>query len=177
MPVFPRRAKNRIRVHRPNSWSCQPPEVRGTGIVVLFLVLFTLFPLGQTQPVKQPSKPAKNTNSQDLVARGKYIVEGVAMCGQCHTPRDSAGVPDRSRWLQGAPVWLVSAEPVADWALQAPGIAGTQPGKDGELVSLPRTGIWRKGEPLRPPMPQFHMTREDAASVVAYLKSLGAGPQ
>jgi mono/diheme cytochrome c family protein len=173
MPVFPRRAKNRMRVHHPNSWSCQPSEVRGTRIVMLFLVLFTLFPLGQTQSVKQPSKPAKNANSQGLVARGKYIVEGVAMCGQCHTPRDSAGLPDRSRWLQGAPVWLVSAEPAAGWPLQAPRIAGTPPGNDAELVTLLSTGTWRDGKPLRPPMPQFH----DAVSVVAYLKSLGAGPQ
>jgi mono/diheme cytochrome c family protein len=144
---------------------------------MLFLVLLTLFPFGQAQQVKQPSKPAKNTNSQSLVSRGKYIVEGVAMCGQCHTPRDSAGVRDRSRWLQGAPVWLVSAEPVADWPLQAPRIAGTPPGNDAELVTLLTTGIWRDGKPLRPPMPQFYMTREDSASVVAYLKSLGAGPQ
>ena len=99
------------------------------------------------------------------------------MCGQCHPPRDSAGAPDRSRWLQGAPVWLVSAEPVADWPLQAPRIAGTPPGNDTELVTLLSSGIWRDGKPLRPPMPQFHMTREDADSVAAYLKSLGAGPQ
>lgn len=31
----------------------------------------------------------------DLVARGKYIVEDVALCEQCHTPRDEHGVPDR----------------------------------------------------------------------------------
>jgi mono/diheme cytochrome c family protein len=146
-------------------------------IATLFVVLLTLFALGQAQQSKQPSKPAKNTNNQSLVARGKYIVEGVAMCGQCHTPRDNAGVPDRSKWLQGAPVWLVSAEPAADWPLQAPRIAGTPPGSDAELVTLFTTGIWRDGKPLRPPMPQFRMTREDAESVVAYLKSLGAGPQ
>jgi mono/diheme cytochrome c family protein len=144
---------------------------------MLFLVFLTLFPLGQAQQVKQPSKPAKNTKSQSLESRGKYVVEGVAMCGQCHTPRDSAGVPDRSRWMPGAPVWLVPAEPVADWPLQAPRIAGTPPGNDAEPVTLFSTGIWRDGRPRRPPMPQFHMTREDAASVVAYLKSLGAGAQ
>ena len=166
-----------MRVHRPSGWSCQPYEVRGTRIALLFLMLLTLFFLGQAQQVKQPSKPAKNTNRQSLVARGKYIVEGVAMSGQCHSPRDSAGVPERSRWLQGAPVWLVSAQPMAEWPLQAPRIAGTPPGNDAALVTLLTTGIWRDGKPLRPPMPQFHMTREDAASVVAYLKSLGAGPQ
>jgi mono/diheme cytochrome c family protein len=34
---------------------------------------------------------------------GQYLVEGPGHCGECHTPRDSLGGPDRSRWLQGAP--------------------------------------------------------------------------
>jgi hypothetical protein len=45
------------------------------------------------------------------------------------------------------------------------------------MITLLMTGIWRDGKPLRPPMPQFHMTQEDAESVIVYLKSLGAGPQ
>jgi hypothetical protein len=79
--------------HRPNSRSCQPSEVRGTRIVMLFLVFLTLFPLGQAQQVKQPSKPAKNTKSQSLESRGKYIVEGVAMGGECHTRATAPGSP------------------------------------------------------------------------------------
>src|SRR5260370_36632690 len=141
MPGWPSRAKNRMSVHRPNRWSCQPSEVQGTRMAGLLLVLVILFPLGQAQQVKPPSKTAKNTNSQGLVARGKYIVEGVAMCGQCHTPRDSAGAPDRSRWLQGAPVWLVSAEPVADWPLHAPRNAGPPPRHARERGPLPARRI------------------------------------
>jgi mono/diheme cytochrome c family protein len=40
------------------------------------------------------------------------------------------------------------------------------------MVTLLTTGIWNTGKELRDPMPKFHMTREDAAAVVAYLKSL-----
>lgn len=105
-------------------------------------------------------------------ARGKYIVEGVAMCGQCHTPRDSNGGQDRTRPLEGAEVWLVSANPVADWPLIAPRLAQNPPGTDAEIVKLLSTGIWRDGKPLRPPMPQFRMNESDAAAVVAYLKSM-----
>lgn len=36
-------------------------------------------------------------------ARGRYLVEGLAHCGECHTPRNILGGPDRSRWLSGAP--------------------------------------------------------------------------
>jgi mono/diheme cytochrome c family protein len=111
------------------------------------------------------------TNS-NLVERGKYIVNGVAVCSQCHTPRNSAGEYDRSHWLLGAPVWLRSAEPVENWPLQAPRIGGTPPGTDEEMAKLLTTGIWRDGHYLRPPMPQFRMSQQDAEAVVAYLKSL-----
>lgn len=36
-------------------------------------------------------------------ARGRYIVEALAHCGECHTPRNALGGLDRSRWLAGAP--------------------------------------------------------------------------
>ena len=115
---------------------------------------------------------SSNKNEQGDVARGKYIVEGLSRCGQCHTPRESDGSPDRSHELQGAAVWLRSAEPQADWPLQAPRIAGIPPGTDAEMIKLLTTGIWRDGKPLRAPMPQFRMTSSDAEAVVAYLKTL-----
>ena len=35
--------------------------------------------------------------------RGRYLVEGLVHCGECHTPRDAFGGLDRARWLAGAP--------------------------------------------------------------------------
>ena len=36
--------------------------------------------------------------------RGRYLVEGLGHCGECHTPRGIMGGMDRSRWLAGGPV-------------------------------------------------------------------------
>jgi mono/diheme cytochrome c family protein len=36
-------------------------------------------------------------------ARGRYIAEAMAHCGECHTPRNILGGPDRDHWLAGAP--------------------------------------------------------------------------
>ena len=36
-------------------------------------------------------------------ARGRYIAEALAHCGECHTPRTALGGLDRARWLGGAP--------------------------------------------------------------------------
>jgi mono/diheme cytochrome c family protein len=35
--------------------------------------------------------------------RGRYIAEAMAHCGECHTPRNALGGPDRSRWMAGGP--------------------------------------------------------------------------
>ncbi|MEJ8566375.1 cytochrome c [Elongatibacter sediminis] len=45
-----------------------------------------------------PSAP----NASQL-ERGRYLVEAVGHCGECHTPRGFLGGPDSGRWLAGAP--------------------------------------------------------------------------
>lgn len=35
--------------------------------------------------------------------RGRYLVEALSHCGDCHTPRDALGGLDTARWLGGAP--------------------------------------------------------------------------
>ena len=39
----------------------------------------------------------------DQLRRGRYLVEALGHCAECHTPRDATGGLDRSRWMQGAP--------------------------------------------------------------------------
>src|SRR5277367_5262497 len=93
------------------------------------------------------------------VARGKYLVEGVAMCGECHTPRDGSGNLDRSRWLQGAPVpWAPADGAMSNWPLIAPRIGGNPPASDADMIKLLTTGIWTTGKPLRFPMMPFRMS-------------------
>ncbi len=36
------------------------------------------------------------------IERGRYLVDHVALCGDCHTPRNSIGVPQQSLYLSGA---------------------------------------------------------------------------
>ncbi|WP_420567247.1 c-type cytochrome [Thalassovita sp.] len=39
----------------------------------------------------------------EQLQRGRYLVEALAHCGECHTPRNALGGMDRAKWLQGAP--------------------------------------------------------------------------
>ncbi len=113
-----------------------------------------------------------NAGGSPEVARGKYIVENLAMCGTCHSPTDSRGNPDRSRWLQGRAVPYMPSRPDSDWPVLCPRIGGTPPAADADMVKLLMTGIWTTGNRLRLPMPQFRMDKSDAEAVVAYLKSI-----
>ena len=106
------------------------------------------------------------------IARGKYIVENVAVCWRCHSPRDQSGLPDERRWLLGGPVPVEPARPTDEWAEVAPRLAGLPPGTDEQFITLMMTGISRTGRPPRPPMPPFRLTRPDAEAVLAYLKSI-----
>ena len=125
--------------------------------------------MAQTAP---PAAKTEKASAAGNIARGKYIVESVAVCGQCHTPRDSSGNMDRSRWLQGAPVPYMPARPNSDWPINAPRIGGTPPASDADMIKLLMTGIWTDGNRLRLPMPGFRMDRSDAEAVVAYLRSV-----
>ncbi|MGO4885612.1 MAG: c-type cytochrome [Bryobacteraceae bacterium] len=139
---------------------------------VITITLMAIMGVGNSLgQVKQETKD--ETTGQASVARGKYIVEDVAMCEMCHTRRDESGKPDRGNWLMGGPVQLKPTYPAPKWALRAPRIAGGPPGTAADFIKLVTTGIARTGQPPNPPMPQFHMTREDAEAVLAYLKSLG----
>jgi mono/diheme cytochrome c family protein len=108
--------------------------------------------------------------------RGKYIVENVAMCGQCHTPRNSDGTLDQMRPLDGAPVTWGPAAANVNWPLTAPRIGGTPPASDADMVKLLTTGIWTNGQPLRFPMMPFRMSESDAKAVVVYLRSVRSHP-
>lgn len=106
-----------------------------------------------------------------LVARGKYLVERASMCGDCHTPRNANGQPDRQRWLMGATLAFRPLHPMP-WADKAPPIAGLPGLTRPQAVQLLETGVLPNGQRLLPPMPQFRFSKRDAEAIVAYLKSL-----
>ncbi len=114
---------------------------------------------------------------QSQVDRGKYLVEEVARCGECHTPRDAQGELDRSRWLQGAPMWFQPVHTMPNWAYLAPRLAGLGGLGEVDVTRILETGLDPGGKPVRPPMHVYHLSHEDAAAIVAYLKALPPAEQ
>jgi hypothetical protein len=127
----------------------------------------------QTQ-VRRTKAAAEDTGggASSQVARGKYIVDGLARCTRCHTPLLENGQRDQAHYLMGAAVVIRPTYSAPNWALRAPRLAGGPPMTVDEFVRLMTTGIAPTGTYLNPPMPQFRMTRSDAEAVFAYLSSL-----
>ena len=44
-----------------------------------------------------------DANTEEVL-RGRYLVEAMAHCGECHTPRNPLGGLKRNAWLSGAPI-------------------------------------------------------------------------
>ena len=110
----------------------------------------------------------------DLIARGQYLVNGIARCFLCHSPLDN-GDPAVPR-----PETLGAGDVLDEKApLVAPNITfdretGLGDWSDQEIIRAIREGIGRDGRELQE-HPANHysvMTDEDVSAVVAYLRSL-----
>ncbi len=131
-------------------------------------------------PPKTPPPPAAAKDAgappaaaaDPLVERGRYLVHDVALCVQCHSPRDENGNLVESKLLTGGRILFASPFPGRPWAYHAPNIRGMIGYTEPEGIRLLTEGLTRGGTPPLPPMHRFHMSREDARAVVAYLKSL-----
>ena len=134
-------------------------------IVLILIGSVALAVIASTTPA-----PAASDNQ---IERGKYLVMHVAMCVQCHTPRDEQGELDESQLLQGAPMPINSPFSSQIWAFETPKIAGLPAGwTEEDLIHFLQTGKDPRGESPQPPMPPFRMTKEDATAIAMYLKSL-----
>jgi mono/diheme cytochrome c family protein len=117
------------------------------------------------------SAQSKSSNSSQL-GRGKYLVEQVGMCGDCHSPRNERGQFVKEQWLAGSPLGFKPTAPIPGWVEVAPGIAGLPGWNEKDAIAFLSTGKGLNGKTTGPPMPEFRFTPNDAAAVVAYLKSL-----
>jgi mono/diheme cytochrome c family protein len=56
------------------------------------------------------AQPKAGADAQALIKRGDYLVNQIARCGDCHTPRDARGRLDMTRHLRGAKMWFGSRQ-------------------------------------------------------------------
>jgi mono/diheme cytochrome c family protein len=108
------------------------------------------------------------------VERGRYLVEHIAACGNCHTPKGPQG-PVAGKHLAGgfeiAEVFGVAVAP----NITPDRATGIGAWSDDEIIRAIREGKGRDGRTLGPPMP-YEMYRglsdTDVKAMVAYLRTV-----
>jgi len=134
----------------------------------------------QVQAVQKPPANQKSVpDDANLRKHGEYLVNAAILCGDCHTPQNDQGKPDRTRLLRGARIPIQPKKEVNDWADESPDITGSGlAGKwsEEETVHFLTTGNDRDGNKAIAPMPAFRLSASDARAVYLYLKSL-PGPK
>ena len=121
-------------------------------------------------PVGHVEAPPK----KDRIAYGAYLAGPVARCTDCHTeprPGEPARVGAGGKSFYGPWGISVSANLTPDET------SGLGEWSDAEIERAIRTGIARDGHKLFPPMPfaaYRHITDDDMAALIAYLRSLPA---
>ncbi|HET9803851.1 MAG TPA: hypothetical protein VFP96_11480 [Candidatus Acidoferrum sp.] len=114
------------------------------------------------------------------VERGRYLVEHVALCGDCHTPRNFLGVPKQSLYLAGA------SEKIGPLGQAVPNITpdkqtGIGDWRRQDLVELLHSGIKPDLDNVQGLMEEViqgaphgykDITKEDALALADYLKSI-----
>lgn len=147
--------------------------------VILLIVLggLTYFNLAYPKVEKPPDIAVKLT--PERIARGKYLVNSVVGCFDCHSERDwtkFAGPIKPGTQGEGGEKFDKAGAGVPG-TLYAPNItpAGIGNWTDGQIVRALTCGVDNKGHALFPIMPYIHlnkMSREDIYSIVAYLRTI-----
>lgn len=123
------------------------------------------------QPAPVPADKAA-ADPSSVLDRGKYLVEGIGLCGDCHTQRLPTGMLDSTRHLHGATLVFKPSNP-QPWAPVSPALAGLPAGyTEAQFISFLQNGERPDGSRPLPPMPEYRFSEEDAKAVTAYLASL-----
>lgn len=102
--------------------------------------------------------------------RGRYLVEALAHCGECHTPRNALGGLRTGAWLAGAP------DPAGDGHNPNITPAGLQ-WSEGEIVAMLQSGFTPEfdvvgGEMAAVVRNTSQLSDADRAAIAAYLKAV-----
>jgi mono/diheme cytochrome c family protein len=112
--------------------------------------------------------------AQTAVERGRYLVEGLGACANCHTPKGPQG-PDAGKHLAGG-FEIPEAFGVAVSPNITPDrVTGIGAWTDEQIIRAIREGKHRDGRTLGPPMPYgFYrgLSDTDVKAMVAYLRTV-----
>lgn len=135
-----------------------------------------MFGLAALTCLAQDSKAQDAKVPDQKVERGRYLVQQVARCHDCHTPRLDNGDYVKSQMMKGTTLSWTPVTPLPNWRAKTPDVTANSAvmkrwGADG-MIKFLETGKTPRGGKAEPPMPAYTLSPEDAEAVVAYLNSI-----
>ena len=123
-----------------------------------------------------PGPFASNSLLSPQINRGAYLIQALGHCGECHTPRNFLGGPNRDRRLAGS-----------KRGPDGKGVPNLTPTKlkkwdDAELKDFLQTGLTADGDVVSEAMGEVirnttsQLTPDDLAAMIAYLRALAPLP-
>jgi mono/diheme cytochrome c family protein len=164
-------------------------EYRGmaeSDVAALVAYLHRLRPIRNRVPPKElttvipepgPSPPAPAAPPERGVALGRYLVESVSGCRNCHSPAGATG-PEPGMLLAGKALPVAPGETVLIPNITPDPETGIGRWRAAEIATYLRTGRRPDGRLAQSLMAALiivsfsHFTREEADAIAAYLKSL-----
>lgn len=107
--------------------------------------------------------------------RGQYLVQALAHCGECHTPRNVFGALDRDRWLAGT---LDGPDGELVPNITPDRDTGIGKWSEGDVVTLLRDGLKPDYDDVQGSMAEAvrdglsHLSEPDLVAIAAYLKTV-----
>jgi len=108
--------------------------------------------------------------------RGAYLAEAVGHCGECHTPRNSVGVPKKGKYLAG------NREPPEPGPNITPHSEGLEEWGESDWSTFLELGMLPDGDFVGGHMGELiehgtaRLTESDRAAIVEYLRSVDPKP-
>ena len=121
-------------------------------------------------PTTGATTAAATANHAGDAEHGRYLVQQVGMCWDCHSPRDEKGNIIAERWLQGSPLPFTPTIPMP-WAPVSKPIAHLPGLTDEQALEFLTKGVLPGGRRPLPPMPEYRFSEADAKDVIAYLRN------
>jgi hypothetical protein len=159
-------------------------KLAGYAILILLILVFAAISLTVgwrpfLGPRTRPVTDRKFEATPERLNRGEYLVEHVSLCFGCHTQFDAKNGTVTFTKPKGSGSKMTEQ---GSFVIVAPNITpdpqtGLGSWTDDEIARAIREGVSRDGHTLFPMMPYQnfrHMSDEDIASVVVYLRSIPA---
>lgn len=112
--------------------------------------------------------------AQSPLERGRYLVDGIAACGNCHAAQDAKRQPIPGRGLSGGEVFDTPVFKAYASNITPDPETGIGKWTDAQLGKAIREGVRPDGSIIGPPMP-IEFLREvsdaDLAAIIAYLRA------